>query len=339
LGGIGKTQIALEYAYRYASEYSAVFWIKAETVEEIATSLLQIAERLQLPERQEADQQHIVAAVQRWLMTYPGWLLIWDNLEDLELLHRWLPPSRQGTILLTTCHQALGTLAQGIALAPMGQEEGILFLLRRAKMLGPEATSEHMRQLVAKMPTEYAAAEALTTAMGGLPLALDQAGAYIEEIGCSLTHYLQYYEQQRALLLDRRGVLGRDHPHSVITTFLLASAQVEREQRAAMDMLRVCAFLHAEAIPEELFVGGAVHLGTDLASLAANSSQFDQAIAVLRRLSLVQRQTQTCTFSLHRLVQAVLRETMNEQEQGTWRKRVIAALNAIFPEDSSSISG
>jgi tetratricopeptide (TPR) repeat protein len=332
LGGIGKTQIALEYAYRHALEYSAIFWIDAETIEHVMSSLLRIAELLQLPEREEADQQRIMAAVQRWLSTHNQWLLIWDNVEDLELLQRLLPPTRQGAVLITTRRQALGTLARGIDLAPMGREEGMLFVLRRAKVLEPEATSEQMHQLAVSMPAEYAAAEKLVAAMEGMPLALDQAGAYIEETGCSVSAYLERYEQQRARLLDRRGVLGGDHPHSVTATFLLASKRIEREQSAAADLLHVCVLLHAEAIPEELFVEGAAYLGPELASLATDPYQLDQAIAVLRSLSLVQRQPETCTLSMHRLLQAVLREQMSGPEQAEWLRRVVAALNAVFPD-------
>jgi tetratricopeptide (TPR) repeat protein len=332
LGGIGKTQIALEYAYLHALEYNAIFWIGAETVERVLSSLLRIAELLNLPERHEADQQRIVAAVQRWLSTHSQWLLIWDNLEDLDLLRRFLPPTRQGAILVTTRSKALGTLAWGIELASMEQEEGMLFLLRRARMLQKDATSETLAQLAEHMPGEYAIAEKLVNTMGELPLALDQAGAYIEETGCSLADYLYRYEQQRFQLLDRRGVPGGDHPHSVAATFLLASERVEREQRAAADMLRLCALLHAEAIPEEIFVEGATHLGPELAVLTANPARFDQTIAVLRSLSLVQRDPETHTLSLHRLVQAVLRERMSEQEQAMWHQRMIHTLNGLFPE-------
>jgi tetratricopeptide (TPR) repeat protein len=217
-------------------------------------------------------------------------------------------------------------------LAPMEREEGMLFVLRRAKVLEPEATSERMHQLAVSMPAEYAAAEKLVAAMEGMPLALDQAGAYIEETGCSVSAYLERYEQQRARLLDRRGVLGGDHPHSVTATFLLASKRIEREQSAAADLLHVCVLLHAEAIPEELFVAGAAYLGPELASLATDPYQLDQVIAVLRSLSLVQRQPETRTLSMHRLVQAVLRERMSELEQAEWLRRVIAALNAVFPD-------
>lgn len=123
LGGIGKTQLALEYAYRHALEYSAVFWIEAETSETAIASFLHLAEALPLPEHQEADQQRVVAAVQSWLRNHSGWLLIWDNVEDLDLLPRLLPATiQQGTILLTTRCQALGTLAQGMDVAPMTQD-------------------------------------------------------------------------------------------------------------------------------------------------------------------------------------------------------------------------
>ncbi len=332
LGGIGKTQLAVEYAYRHALEYSAVFWVAAESSETILSSLLAIAELLRLSERQEADQQRVVVAVQRWLINHSGWLLIWDNLEDLESLERFLPPARQGAILITTRRQALGGLAQGLELPSMGQEEGMLFLLKRTKVLGPETTSAQMHQLAMSLPTEYAAAQELVTVMGGLPLALDQAGAYIEETGCGLSGYLQRYQRQRDQLLSRRGVSGGVHPQSVTATFILASQCVERDHPVAADLLYVCAFLHAEAIPEELFVADAPSLGPMLDSLAADPSHLDLAVAALRTFSLVQRHPETRTLSLHRLVQAVLWEQMGEQERALFQQRAIRMLNATFPE-------
>jgi AraC-like DNA-binding protein/transcriptional regulator with XRE-family HTH domain len=235
LGGIGKTQLALEYAYRHALEYSAVFWIAAETVESIVASLLRIAELLVLPERQEADQQRIVAEVQRWLGTHSRWLLIWDNVEDLELLHGFLPPARQGAILITTRCQVLGTLAVDLELSPLSQGEGMLLLLRRAKVLEPEAGSRQIQQLAQRLPAEYAAAEQLVTAMDGLPLALEQAGAAIEETRCSLADYQRWYEQQSHQLVDRRRALGVNHP--VIATPRLACQRAAQRQPAALDLL------------------------------------------------------------------------------------------------------
>ncbi|HET8844116.1 MAG TPA: tetratricopeptide repeat protein [Ktedonobacteraceae bacterium] len=332
LGGIGKTQLALEYAYRHALSYSAVFWIEAETSETAISSLLHLADVLQLPERQESDQQRVVVAVQHWLSGHSGWLLIWDNLEDLELLPRLLPTTvRQGAILLTTRCQALGARAVGMDVVPMAPEEGMLFVLRRAKVLEPEATKEHMLQLAARLPDEYAAARRLVTTMGGLPLALDQAGAYIEETGCSFVGYLHRYRQQRRHLLARRGEISGDHPLSVVATLGLACQRVTRQSSAALELLRCCAYLHLDAIPEELLLAGADHLGPVLGPVVADFSHFDEALTALRTFSLVQRHPETHMLSLHRLVQVILQEELGQQEQEQWQQRIVQLLNAIFP--------
>lgn len=107
LGGVGKTQIALEYAYRHAQEYIAIFWISAETPESITSSYLSIAALLGLPGHRESDQDQIVAAVRGWLSSHRHWLLIWDNIEDLDALSNFLPPARQGAMLFTTRRQTL----------------------------------------------------------------------------------------------------------------------------------------------------------------------------------------------------------------------------------------
>lgn len=336
LGGIGKTQVALEYAYRHALRYSAIFWISAETGEHIVSSMLRIADVLQLPERNEPDQQQALEAVQRWLTTHHRWLLIWDNVENLELVLRRVPSTHRGTMLLTTRHEALGTLAHGMALSPLEREEGIQFVLRRARLCDAVVTSRWPGQTAEEKSAEYALAARLVKTLEGLPLALDQAGAYIEETGCGLAGYLSLFEQQCARLLARRGQASCDHPYSVATTFALAMVRVEREQPSAGDLLRVCAFLHADAIPAEFFSAGAVHLGPVLQGLASDPVQLDRALAALRTFSLVQHQPETQTLSLHRLLQVVMREQMDEQEQALWVQRIIRALATVFPTEDEA---
>jgi tetratricopeptide (TPR) repeat protein/transcriptional regulator with XRE-family HTH domain len=331
LGGVGKTQIALEYAYRHALDYSAVFWIGAETAESIIASLLRVASVLQVPERDQQDQQRVLAAVGHWLTMHHDWLVIWDNLESFDVLARFVPPTRQGAVLITTRCQALGTLARGIDLEPMAEEEGVLLLLRRAKILEPEATLEDVQHLAVANSHLHAAAHQLVTELGRLPLALDQAGAYIEETGCGLDGYVQRYRQKRQLLLDRRG-LSRDHPESVVATLRLACQRVSEQQPAALELLRCCAFLSAEAIPEELLLAGADYLGPVLGPIVCDATAFDLALATLRRYSLVQRQPATRTLSLHRLVQVIVQEELSEHDQEHWRQRLVHLLSAVFPD-------
>lgn len=336
LGGIGKTQLAIEYAYRHAQDYAAVFWITAETPESILASLQHVAATLALPPEQ--DQTKLVTSVGCWLSTHRDWLLIWDNVEDLDLLSQFLPPTRAGAVLLTTRRQALGTFARGLELAVLEPEEGMLLLLRRAKLFAPNASSLHLHQLAQQQPVEFAAAEEIVQRLDGLPLALDQAGAYLEETGCCLSDYLRTYQQQQRQLLAQRGISPTAHPYSVMTTFHQAFGQLAQQDPIASDLLRVCAFLVSDAIPKEFFVGGAAHLGSRLASLATDPTQLDLALASLRSLSLVNLQPGTQTFSLHSLVQAVFRDEIPSTEHELWQERVLLALEATFPASSATTS-
>lgn len=331
LGGIGKTQVALEYAYRHALEYSAVFWITAETVESITTSMLAIADVLHLPGRTDQDQHQVVVAVQHWFATHQGWLLIWDNIEDFEMLSHFLLPTPLGASLLTTRAQTLGTVATGLEVASMEQEEGLFLLLRRSKMFGA-ASNEGLHQLAQQQPGECAAATELVEMLGGLPLALDQAGAYIEETRCGLSGYLRRYKHQGQQLLARRGTFGYDHPHSVVTIVRLSCERVAELHPAALEMLFCCVFLAPDAIPEELFVAGADHLGTVLGPVCAEPARFDQVLSALGRLSLVRRQPETQTLALHRLVHVVLAEGLSKRKREQWHQRATNALAATFPE-------
>jgi tetratricopeptide (TPR) repeat protein len=332
LGGVGKTQIALEYAYRHALEYSAVFWIAAETDEQTIASLLRIAEVLQVPGRHDKDQQRVVGAIHQWLNSHSGCLLIWDNVEDLDMLQRFLPPTRQGAFLITTRCQALGTLVQGLDLLPMQQEEGIRFLLRRAKMLDPQTDVEQERQFAARHPAQYQAGAELVEVLGGLPLALDQAGAYLEETRCGLPAYLERFRTRRATLLRQRGEEARDHPASVSTTFTLAITATAERHPAVRDLLQVCALLQPDAIPEELFRLGGAYLGATLETVCGDPLEWDRVVGIACRYSLVSRQPEAQTLSIHHLVQAVLLDEMTEAEREQWNGRVVEALDKVFPE-------
>lgn len=170
LGGIGKTQTALEYAYRHQAEYKHVLWVRAEQETELITSYVAWAKALHLPGHQQEDQQAIVTLMKQWLATHDSWLLVLDNADDLPQLRPYLPTT-SGHIVLTTRAQALGDLADKIEVTRMDTAEGALLLLRRAKAIADDA------DMVAASAPDQTLAHTLNTEMDGLPLALDQAGA------------------------------------------------------------------------------------------------------------------------------------------------------------------
>jgi len=325
LGGIGKTQIVLEYAYRYRDEYRAVWWVKSDTRENLLSDFLSLAKHLNLPEQHAKDQAAIIAAIQRWMQQQMMWLLIFDNADDLTFVRNFIVPGFRGHILLTTRAQALGRIAHRLDVEIMSPETSALFLLRRAGLLGLDASLDDVSVKERELAFE------LVHELGGLPLALDQAGAYMEETPTSLAGYLDVYHQERSVLLTRRGGLIEDHPESVATTWSLSFEEVERIHPAATDLLRLCAFLDPDAIPEELLRAGAVALGPDLAMIAADTLRLNQTLEVLWRYSLLRRHTRSQMLSLHRLVQVVLKETMPAELQRIWVERAICALHLAFP--------
>ncbi|HLJ36204.1 MAG TPA: tetratricopeptide repeat protein, partial [Ktedonobacteraceae bacterium] len=279
-----------------------------------------------LPEKEGQDQHQIVAAVKRWLATHEGWLLVMDNADDLLLAQEFLPTRHKGYILYTTRAQAAGAIAASIEVEQLSVQEGTLLLLRWSKRLPMDASLDQVSV------ADRAAAERIVREMDGLPLALVQAGAYIEETGCSLEDYLRFYATHRKELLARRGRLLRGYPETVATTWSLSFQQVEQESPAAADVLRLCAYLAADAIPEELLLRGAAELGALPGADAADPFKLNDVLEVLRLYSLVRRDASTHMLSIHRLVQAVLKESMDQGEQHLWAERTVRVVNAAFPE-------
>ena len=326
LGGIGKTQIAVEYAYRYRDDYKAVLWARAASLETLAADFVALARLLSLPDQDAQDQALVVRAVKRWLVQNGGWLLILDNVDELLLVRDFVPSECKGHVLLTTRAQATGMFAESSAVEKLELSEGMQLLLRRAKLLGPSEPLDNASRTI------RAQAQALAEELDGLPLALDQAGAYIEETGCRLAEYLKLYQRRRSELLKRQSSVSVDYPHTVGSTWSLSFRKVEQESLAAADLLRLCVYLAPDAIPEEIITEGATELGPVLSTVAADSLLLNEAIQVLRRYSLVNRDPEARLLNLHRVLQAVLKDGLDRQAQLQWAERAVRAVNATFPE-------
>jgi tetratricopeptide (TPR) repeat protein len=324
LGGIGKTQTALEYAYRYHAEYQAVLWARADSSNTLTAEFVGIATLLRLPERNEQDQRRVVEAVMRWLRTNSHWLLVLDNVEDLVSVEPFLPKAGRGHVLLTTRTRALGGVAQRIEIGKMQLEVGALLLLRRAGMLPLAAALEDAPAEDRTLSLQ------ITQEMDGFPLALDQAGAYIRETPCTLSTYFALYQARHTDLLKERSA-ENTYPDSVATTWSLSFEKVAWRHPAAAELLHLLAFLYPDAIPEEVVTEASIHMGAVLEPVATDPLRLDGVFKELLRFSLVYRDPDTQTFTIHRLVQAVFQSKMVEDVQLLWAIRTVQAVNEIFP--------
>jgi hypothetical protein len=258
LGGIGKTQTAVEYAYRRRDAYRAVLWARADSRSTLTTDFAAIATLLDLPEKDARDLDQVRAAVQRWLTDNGGYLLVLDNADEPSALEPFVPLDPEGHILITTRADNLDQLNVGdlIELSVLPPDEAVEFLLKRAR-----------RQRVD--PQERVAAAELAHELGRLPLALEQAGAYIAVHKVRFRDYLGDYRTLQLQLLEEQGPVAGAYRKTVRTTWRKNIDAVRKKSPAAADLLAATAFLGPDGIPDELLIRGASELGEALANALA----------------------------------------------------------------------
>ncbi len=316
LGGVGKTQLAAEYAYRHSHLYDVVWWVRSEEPAALASDYATLAARVGLPEADEADQRLVGRAVRDWLGRNAKWLLVFDNARTRSEVREYLPQGSTGHVIITSRDRDWSGLASPLQVREMPRNESVQFLLKRTSQNDSEA------------------ADKLAQALGDLPLALEQAGAYIDATGQTLPAYLELFRAHHARLLAR-GATSTDYPDSVATTWDISFAEVRRQSPHSEPLINLLAFFAPDDIPLDIITAGAEHLPEPLNTAVTDPITLDEAIAPLRRYSLIERDGQM--LSLHRLVQTVVRDRLDEDDKKTWASAAVGLVNNAFPFDSDDV--
>jgi tetratricopeptide (TPR) repeat protein len=312
LGGVGKSQLALEYCYQHAADYQVIWWVTAESPPVAVTGLAALGPRLGLPPA--VEQAEHVAGVLGELGRRDGWLLVFDNVDRPGDLDGLLPTGGRGQVLVTSRNPVWGGLATPLRVDVLAQEEAEAFLLRRSR------------------DTDQVAAAALAEQLGGLPLALEQAAAYCEQTSLGLADYLDRYRRANDRLLDKGA--PADYPATVATTWRLNLDRVANTSPAAVQLLRVAAFFAPESVPPDLVGADPEALPTELAQAANDELVLDEAVGALYRYSLATRDQDG--IRVHRLVQAVARADLADQETA-WATLAVRLVWASFPFHSNRV--
>lgn len=311
LGGVGKTQIALEYIYRYGENYDVIWWIRSGDKISIAGDYANLSLELKLPERNTTDQLVIFNSVKLWLERNKRWLLVFDNAKDPEDIEEFLPKCSGGDIIITSRNPNWGSMANTIPIDVFKRSESLEFIQKRTGQPQDENT------------------KTLAEITGDLPLALEQAGAYIETSGTSLSDYIQFFNSNQSEILDRGKPLL--YPDTVAKTWIISFQDISRKCPVSSDLLKLFAFLASDEIPIIILLDGVDYLPESISRTVRDDVKFNDALIVLRSYSFINI-NEDC-ISIHRLVQAATRANMTDEDQLDWAECAVRLLTGLFPEE------
>lgn len=274
LGGIGKTQLALQYAYRNLHQYQTVFWINAENEATLMQSYQNLARFLKIP-----NTANLIQVVNGHLQTHPGWLLIYDDASDPKALEKVLPTSG-GQVIITSRNIDWGKIAQVFKVNVFKPDESLKLMMEITGLYGQEEEAKRLCE----------------EDLHHLPLAVAQAASYIRETGVSIAVYRKKFHEIRQVLWKHERPPANLYEKTVVETWNVTMDILVQRLPFAREVMRFCSFFAARNIPRGELLERWAHF--------RGEANLDAALASLRKYSMIDLTTEF--VGLHPLVQTVV---------------------------------
>jgi tetratricopeptide (TPR) repeat protein len=299
IGGVGKTTLAREYAEKFWRLYQDILWVSADAPM-LQTEFARVALELRLVQAPSRDANDDARSALRELNSRTPRLLIVDNAVQEESIQQWLPTTGSCKTIVTSRFAGWSAAVHAIGIDVLGREAARELLMRRSNLEGQ---------------VHWLGADRLAEELGCLPLALEQAAAFMFKVKINFDEYLALYARHRHEMLAERARGGTQYPASVATTWRTTIKHVSNDARS---ILRLIAHLAPEDIPMSLLKN---EVRTTLA--------LHNALGELAEYSMIR--LGNGTLGVHRLVQAVQQDDESERNRRAWAKRAVLAVSRAFP--------
>ncbi|UNI18783.1 hypothetical protein JDV02_005033 [Purpureocillium takamizusanense] len=327
MGGVGKTQTAIQFAYRNLDKFDVIMWISADNAISIGQAFRTIAVGLHLLENEEEEANAAAATykVKTWLATTKStYLLVLDNADDIAALKLAWPGTVRGSVLLTTrdLTVAMPLVTKTISVSPLSVTDGSRMLLKAIEQESPSSDDE-------------VHALAISEAFGGLPLALTQAGGFIKQRKLCLRDFLPLYKRH-ATKIDARKIPGSDYEHTLSTVW---DVSLEKLNDTSVCLLNLLSFLDPDGIFEEVLMQGSQGICDEEFSFLSDEMNLGDASEELLKTSLINRTAESASLSMHRLLQSAIQGRLTKSESTRYIDLVVDLLCWGFPDHSSADIG
>lgn len=311
LGGVGKTQIAIQYVVERKADYDGVFWVSAASRAELLSDYQKIAKTIGMTATEDSDPERVATEVLEWLESRGNWLLVLDNVDDANVIDSHLPRlgSTGHTLITTRASDTTGLEAQGLKVDVFLEDDAQQLLLLRAGFI--HDTCEKAKAEALKIVKE----------LGFLALAIEQAAAYIRVQLKDIYRFLPDYQIHHKQILAQPPKQVWTYPKVVATTWLLSFEAIKQKSVDSELLLNLFAFLNPDGILVEFLYAGFEGLTAPLRTVIGDSFKFTNALAALEQFSLIGRADNGQLISIHRLVQTIVKDRLQTQEkkENLWR--------------------